>query len=92
MMDLISRHQGPIILAGDFNTWNGGRLALIDELTQQAGLQEVQFNPDQRMRFLDNPLDHIFVRGFKINRALTMETDASDHNPLWVELEFDITQ
>ena len=92
MMELISRHQGPIILAGDFNTWNSGRLALIDQLAQQAGLQEVRFTPDQRMRFLDNPLDHIFVRGFKINRALTMETDASDHNPLWVELEFDITQ
>lgn len=91
MMNLIEQHQGPIILAGDFNTWNEGRLALINELTQQVGLRAVEFEQDHRMRFFGNPLDHIFIRGFKVKSATTVQTDSSDHNPLIAELEFEPT-
>lgn len=87
MMALIARHQGPIILAGDFNSWNGRRLALIRRLTAQYRLQEVQFSPDHRLRFFGYPLDWVFVRGFKTLRATTLQTGSSDHNPLLLELE-----
>ena len=89
MLELIAPHQGPIILAGDFNTWNQERLALIRQLTQQVGLQEVQYQPDVRLRFLNNPLDHVFVRGFQVIQATTLPTESSDHNPLLVELELE---
>lgn len=85
MFRLVSQHQGPIILAGDFNSWSERRLNLITELAQQYGLEEVRFNPDDRMRFLDNPLDHIFVRGINLFNSWTEQTDASDHNPLFIE-------
>lgn len=87
MMSLIARHQGPIILAGDFNTWNRGRLELIKTLARQFHLDEIVYQQDYRMRFLGNPLDHIFVRGFKAVQADSVRTDSSDHNPLSVEVE-----
>ncbi len=87
MMGLIAKHQGPIILAGDFNTWNEGRLKLVRRLAQQVDLQELSYLPDNRMRFLGNPLDHIFIRGFNVIQATTEQTDSSDHNPLLAELE-----
>lgn len=87
MMNLISHHQGPIILAGDFNAWNKKRLTLLKQLASEQGLQEVSYSPDVRLRFSNNPLDWVFVRGFQVNQATTIETTSSDHNPLLLELE-----
>ncbi|MCW9697927.1 MULTISPECIES: endonuclease/exonuclease/phosphatase family protein [unclassified Avibacterium] len=86
MFKLIKSHQGPIILAGDFNAWNSGRINLIKKLTALYGLVPVSFQPDDRLRFLANPLDWVFVRGFNVKSARTMQTTSSDHNPLLVEL------
>ncbi|MFZ7202023.1 endonuclease/exonuclease/phosphatase family protein [Avibacterium avium] len=86
MFKLIEQHQGPIILAGDFNAWNKGRINLIKKLTALYGLTTVSFQPDDRLRFLDNPLDWVFVRGFSVKSARTVQTTSSDHNPLLVEL------
>ncbi|KGQ70956.1 hypothetical protein A1D23_12660 [Chelonobacter oris] len=85
MFRLVSRHQGPIILAGDFNSWSERRLNLIQALARQYGLNEVRFTPDSRMNFMGNPLDHIFVRDIRVLKSRTEETDASDHNPLLLE-------
>lgn len=87
LMSLVNRHHGPIVLAGDFNSWNGYRLALIRELAKQYDLQEVNFSQDHRLRFLDYPLDHVFLRGLSVTSATTRPTEASDHAPLLVEVD-----
>ena len=87
LMSLVNRHHGPIVLAGDFNSWNGYRLALIRELAKQYDLQEVNFSEDHRLRFLDYPLDHVFLRGLSVTSATTRPTEASDHAPLLVEVD-----
>ena len=87
IITVISAHQGPIILAGDFNTWNQHRLALIKSLTHQHKLQEVTYKNDVRTRFLSNPLDHVFVRGIEVLHADVIETESSDHNPLLLRLK-----
>lgn len=86
---LIRKHQGAVILAGDFNAWNAQRKQIIDEFAMAAGLQEVRFSPDQRVRFLAHPLDYVFVRGLKVISAKTEKVHSSDHAPLWVEVELD---
>ncbi|MBE2897872.1 endonuclease/exonuclease/phosphatase family protein [Pasteurellaceae bacterium 20609_3] len=82
MFDIINQHQGPIILAGDFNSWRARRMRLLQRLVAHYGMQEVKFNPDFRKRFMHNALDHIFVRDIKVLNAWTERTQASDHNPL----------
>jgi len=83
-------HVGPIILSGDFNTWNINRMRQLQTMTQRLGLTAVQFpEDDQLKRFLfSNPLDHIFYRGLQVRSdsiaALTGCT-SSDHKPMVVE-------
>ncbi|AWX13738.1 hypothetical protein CEP49_03810 [Mergibacter septicus] len=86
-MKLITEHQGPIILAGDFNSWNKERLTLLTRLAKHYNLEEVKYKKDMRLKFNNNPLDHIFIRGVNVISATTELTQASDHNPLFITIE-----
>ncbi len=81
-----SQHVGPIILTGDFNTWRRGRMKRLLSLVGDNKLQPVAFRHDVRKRFLGRPLDHVYVRGLKVIDATTVQTKASDHNPMQVWL------
>mgnify|MGYP000865633103 FL=1 len=87
LMQLVSQHQGPLVLSGDFNSWNGYRAQIIRKVINEFGLEEVSFEQDHRLRFLGNPLDHIFVRGLNVLNATTEPTESSDHTPLLLEVE-----
>lgn len=87
LRQVVQQHTGPLILAGDFNTWSESRMASLKEVTQSLQLQEVAFNPDNRKRFVTGlPLDHVFVANLEVIKAEAPVTDASDHNPLLIEL------
>ena len=87
LTQLVSQHQGPLVLSGDFNSWNGYRAQIIRKVINEFGLEEVSFEQDHRLRFLGNPLDHIFVRGLNVLHATTEPTESSDHAPLLLEVE-----
>ena len=87
LMQLVAQHQGPLVLSGDFNSWNGYRAQIIRKVINEFGLEEVSFEQDHRLRFLGNPLDHIFVRGLNVLNATTEPTESSDHAPLLLEVE-----
>jgi len=79
----LSQHTGPIIVAGDFNSWSEERMSVMKQVLTSLGLNEVSFSPDNRVRFISGlPLDHVFYRGLKLENAKAPESDASDHNPL----------
>ncbi|PNH95759.1 endonuclease/exonuclease/phosphatase family protein [Vibrio diazotrophicus] len=79
----LSQHTGPIIVAGDFNSWSEERMTVMKQVLTSLGLNEVGFSPDNRVRFISGlPLDHVFYRGLKLENAKAPESDASDHNPL----------
>lgn len=86
---LIAAHQGPIILAGDFNTWNSRRLKLVETLAKNYQFEITNFTPDVRLHFMGNPLDHIFIKGLKVVEASTRKTASSDHNPLFIKLKME---
>lgn len=55
------------------------------------GLKEVSFQQDDRMTVMGNPLDHVFVRYFKVKEARVLpEIETSDHKPIYLELMLDI--
>jgi len=87
----LEKHQGPVIVAGDFNSWNEKRLTVMKNALVSLGLQEVEFAPDHRIRFMTGlPLDHVFYSGLVVRNAKAPESDASDHNPLL--LSFSLSQ
>ena len=86
VVSILATHSGPIIFAGDFNTWNDRRLDLLQAAAQQLSLTAITFAEDSRKRFLGKPLDHILVRGLMPVASRTLQTDFSDHNPLLAAL------
>lgn len=83
---LVEAHEGPVIVAGDFNTWNDRRQQALDEFAARSQLSLVPFADDQRTRFMGKPLDHVLVGGATIQEARSLVVDSSDHNPIWVSL------
>jgi endonuclease/exonuclease/phosphatase (EEP) superfamily protein YafD len=79
---LLQGHEGPVILAGDFNTWHKRRMRVVDSLAESLDLQPVTFDDDTRLRFFGSALDHIYVRQLQLLNAETATVYTSDHNPL----------
>ena len=63
LANVVAQHHGPIIFAGDFNTWSAAREATVAEVLSPLGLHEVRLPSDERSVFLGRHVDHIFVRG-----------------------------
>jgi len=78
-------HDGPVILAGDFNTWNSLRLRALHELAKKMQLQEVPMERTTRLLHLNRHLDHVFYRGLELHKAEVFAVRSSDHYPIAVE-------
>lgn len=85
--ELVRAHEGPAIVAGDFNHWNPWRRGVLEEFRASLGLDEVSFAPDWRSRHLGSPVDGAFVRGLRVISATAYPTSRSDHNPIGLTLE-----
>ena len=85
-LSVLNDHAGPILLSGDFNTWHRWRSEILNEITDNLGLEVIDYDEDHRKRFMGQPLDHIYVRGLEVLEATTHEVDSSDHNPMSVRL------
>lgn len=84
----LRNHKGPLILAGDFNSFNLAKLKFLRMIAEKHGLKEVEFKLDRRKSFNSFPLDHVFVRGFGVLNSEVFDSSvASDHNAISVELE-----
>ena len=83
---VVRDHTGPLILAGDMNTWRGKRQQIVDEFAGAMDLRAVQFKEDQRSKFLGRVVDHVYVRGLAAQDATSEIVETSDHNPLSVTL------
>lgn len=81
----VSSHHGPVIIGGDFNTWRGQRMAYVDQLAHSLKLKEAVYEVDQRHRVFGLPLDHLYYRGLNLVAAESLNSQASDHNPIWAE-------
>jgi endonuclease/exonuclease/phosphatase (EEP) superfamily protein YafD len=85
--DAIAGHRGPVILAGDFNTWSDARDRVVAEMAARLGLGELEFRVDQRSTFFGHHVDHIFVRGLQLVDIRAIPVTSSDHNPMEVTLQ-----
>lgn len=91
----IRSHDGPVILSGDFNTWNRKRSRILDQILTACGLEKVHFEDKHAKNiktFLFNiPLDHIYYKGLKVDRSPeALKTKSSDHNPLLVKFKLNL--
>ncbi len=77
----MDNHEGPVILAGDMNTWSLSRQAVVQALAKRQGLQRVEFQ-EPTTHFLDRQVDHIYFRGLRLVQSRVLRVHSSDHFPL----------
>lgn len=76
-------HHGPMILAGDFNTWSGQRYRLLMKMTEELGLTEAEISRKTKARHLYRHLDHLFYRGLRLGAIEMVDAvTSSDHLPI----------
>jgi len=80
--EAISTHEGPMLVAGDFNTWTSGRREALDGAMTRQGLVHAALADDHRWRVFD----HVYSRELTISSArLLNDLEASDHAPILIE-------
>jgi|SRR5450631_296477 len=84
----LAAHEGPILLAGDFNTWSDARDEVLAETAARLGMVELGLRDDKRAVFYGRHLDHVFVRGLELIDLVAVPVSSSDHNPLVATLRF----
>jgi endonuclease/exonuclease/phosphatase (EEP) superfamily protein YafD len=83
--DALSNHLGPIVVAGDFNTWNDDREAAVRALAKRLSLVPAVFEVDARTHFMgDHIFDRVYAKGVEFVAATAWSVSSSDHNPLLV--------
>lgn len=79
----LAKHSGPIILAGDFNTWSEPRVKILQNFVQALGLEKVKFPAIPG----DKELDHVFYKGCVLEKAWNLPNiTSSDHFPQLADL------
>ncbi len=79
---ILERHNGPIILAGDFNNWTMKRTEIMMQLAEKLSLQILSFDEGGRTLFFGDPVDQILYRGLVPVSQAVYPVTSSDHNPI----------
>lgn len=82
----LAGHRGPVIVAGDFNSWSPARVDVVADVMRTMALDAVLPPLDTRSRFFGHQVDYVFVRGLEVVDATAPEVGSSDHNPVLVTL------
>jgi endonuclease/exonuclease/phosphatase (EEP) superfamily protein YafD len=78
----LRHHTGPIILVGDFNTWEKGRVRILEMVARSIGLSHVRF-PAGIKAVRGHELDRVYIRGGEAtDQRVFANTAASDHSML----------
>jgi endonuclease/exonuclease/phosphatase (EEP) superfamily protein YafD len=75
---IVAAHAGPVIVAGDFNTWTRRRATALEAFAARHELERV-FTGRGAPR-----LDAVFQRGLTVEDATVLRSRASDHDALRV--------
>ena len=81
LYEVMKLHDGPIILAGDFNTWSDSRMRIVENFADMLALKSLDYTNHNRTSAFGNALDHVFYRGLDPVEHDTWHVTSSDHNP-----------
>jgi endonuclease/exonuclease/phosphatase (EEP) superfamily protein YafD len=84
VVNVLNTHNGPIIFAGDFNTWAPVRVRYLLQKTKALGMSEVDLASS--LSFMGARLDHIFYRNLQdVKGSVLEDIQTSDHLPMRIE-------
>ena len=80
----IRNHPGPVIVAGDFNSWTDERMEIVNQMRDELLLKAVAYKNHNRSTIFGNVIDHVFYSGLELIEEKTIKVTSSDHNPISV--------
>lgn len=84
--EVIRGHKGPVIFAGDFNTWSKKKIRSMNSIFKGLKMKALKFKKGARKLFRGYPLDHFWVKDMEILETGVPGGKASDHPPLVAKL------
>lgn len=91
VVEAMEHHEGPVLLAGDFNTWNRMRYNNLREIAIKMNLTELGLVRKMNFYHLNRDLDHVFYRGLTAENAeISFNVRSSDHYPISVRFRTDL--
>lgn len=89
LFESVKEHKGPLLIAGDFNSWNKKRITYLYDFAEKLDLSFVDFDDVHHVKsVMKYKLDHVLYRGLELVSAQAFDSGKlSDHNPLYVEFE-----
>ncbi len=79
---ILKFHDGPVLLAGDFNDWSEKRKEIVLNFVQKLSLRPLSYTDKRRTTFFGDPVDHIYYRGLEPINNKVHKVTSSDHNPI----------
>ena len=84
LFDSVKGHEGPLIVAGDFNTWSDDRMAEVMQLLDKLSLSSLEYPVNNKTHVFGNAIDHVFYRQLQPVSKKVWQVSSSDHNPISV--------
>lgn len=84
LYNAIQHHDGPMIVAGDFNSWSSSRLAELNTFVNQLSLTDIKYPVNNKTHVFGNAIDHVFYRQLELKNNQVWQVSSSDHNPISV--------
>jgi endonuclease/exonuclease/phosphatase (EEP) superfamily protein YafD len=84
LYDSVAHHDGPMIVAGDFNSWSGERLVQMKSLVERLALSKIEYAVNNKTHVFGNAIDHVFYRQLELVDNKVLQVSSSDHNPISV--------
>jgi len=80
----VEHHDGPMIVAGDFNSWSDDRMVEVEQLVARLSLSQITYPVNNKTHIFGNAIDHVFYRQLEIVNNQVWQVSSSDHNPISV--------
>jgi len=80
----VRHHRGPMIIAGDFNSWSDKRMAAVTRFREALQLAALEYEVNNKTHLFGNAIDHVFYRGLEPLGKKVWQVSSSDHNPISV--------
>ena len=88
LYDALKDHHGPMIVAGDFNSWSDDRMLEVNQLVKRLSLSQIEYPINNKTHVFGKAIDHVFYRQLEPVSNQVWQVTSSDHNPVSVNFRF----
>jgi len=87
LYNAVKHHEGPMIVAGDFNSWSDNRMLAVNELVKILELSKLEYPVNNKTHIFGKSIDHVFYRQLIPFKYKVQQVSSSDHNPISVNFK-----